>query len=449
MEARSDFYPYLAVWAALIAGLVGYMWRSRRGSAGLVLGYVFQLWMYYWVGGLIHSFPWSELPQSDLVFLGFQQATWALLAFLAGAALARGIFRRQADRLGRLRYEADPKLPRAYMFSGVFSYFVLLPTLGRLPSLNALTAVGQQLIVVGFALQCWLAWQRGKLPVLARQLGYLALLPAVTVLGQGFLGYGVMAASTVLIFVAQFFRPRWALIATGSVAAYVGLSFYIAYMAHRTELRASVWGGEELSSRVDRLKEMLASVEPFDFQNPVHLETVDGRVNQAGLVGAAVWHLSATGDYAHGSTVWDALIGVIPRIIWLDKLIVAGSMGYASRFTGMTFAEGTSVGMGQVMEFYGNFGEAGVWIGFFAYGVLVGALDLLAVARLAAGDWQGFAYRFLVGIAFLNASGSLFEVSTSAAAGAVLMRIVNTVLHKYQRMRERHRQAALAPPVSG
>lgn len=239
------------------------------------------------------------------------------------------------------------------------------------------------------------------------------------------------------------------LIAAGSAAAYVGLSFYIAYMAHRTELRASVWGGEELSSRVDRLQEVLASVEPFDFQNPVHLETVDNRVNQAGLVGGAVRHLSATGDYVHGSTIRDALIGMIPRILWPDKPLVAGSMGYASRFTGMTFAQGTSVGMGQVMEFYGNFGEAGVWIGFLAYGVLVGALDLLAAAHLAAGDWQGFAYRFLVGIAFLNAGGSLFEVSTSAVAGAVLMRIVNTLLQRYQRMRGRHAQAALARPVSG
>ena len=41
-------------------------------------------------------------------------------------------------------------------------------------------------------------------------------------------------------------------------------------------------------------------------------------------------------------------------------------------FTGIEFADGTSVGAGQVLEFYVNFGTWGVIGGFLLFGWLIG-----------------------------------------------------------------------------
>jgi len=139
---------------------------------------------------------------------------------------------------------------------------------------------------------------------------------------------------------------------------------------------------------------------------------------------------------------------MIPRIIWPGKTVFAGSGDWVSRFTGITFAEGTSVGIGQVLEFYGNFGRKGVLIGFFIFGFLLGALDIGAAARLAASDWHGFAFFFVVGVALLNAGGSLVEISATLVASIILMNITNTFLAGYQKIIHRyHRHNVPAPSL--
>ncbi len=42
------------------------------------------------------------------------------------------------------------------------------------------------------------------------------LIPAATVVVQGFMSYGVIALATIITFCAQFFRPRWILLLSGS-----------------------------------------------------------------------------------------------------------------------------------------------------------------------------------------------------------------------------------------
>ena len=90
--------------------------------------------------------------------------------------------------------------------------------------------------------------------------------------------------------------------------------------------------------------------------------------------------------------------------------------------------------MGQVLEFYGNFGLYGVVIGFTIFGFMLGALDAVATVRLTIGDWHGFAFAFVVGTSFLNAGGSLVEVTGSVMATIVLMRLMNGLLEGYQKL---------------
>ena len=94
-----------------------------------------------------------------------------------------------------------------------------------------------------------------------------------------------------------------------------------------------------------------------------HLFALDQRLNQNYLVGMGVMrHREGEAELLYGATVpfW----ALIPRAIWPDKPAVGGGGDLVSQFTGIKFAEGTSVGVGQVLEFYMNFGMPGVlcWV---------------------------------------------------------------------------------------
>jgi len=71
-----------------------------------------------------------------------------------------------------------------------------------------------------------------------------------------------------------------------------------------------------------------------------------------------------------------------------------GSGGLVNRFTGQNFALGTSIGIGPVLELYGNYGNLGVWIGFIVLGGLVKTMDAMAGYHLVNGTWTEFAKWF-------------------------------------------------------
>jgi len=86
-------------------------------------------------------------------------------------------------------------------------------------------------------------------------------------------------------------------------------------------------------------------------------------------------HLDAQHDFAHGKTIVDALVTTfIPRIIWSSKPITGGSSELATTYADMIVSEDTSVGVGNISEFYINGGEWAVVFGMLALGALGGAI---------------------------------------------------------------------------
>ena len=424
----------LVLWVLALGLIVWRYWRRPTPGVGLTLAYSFQMWLLYWFGALLYVLPWSDLPSKNLGEVGFAQSTYAILAFATGMLVGgRVLSQHSAAAHNKMLFPPDPALPRSYLIAGAVSYVVSGTVLGHLPGLNAVLAVGQQLVVVGCCLGCWKAWQTRRLHQLIAWLIVAALMPAITVVTRGFLNFGTMALALVLVFIAHFVRPRVPLILCYLLIGYLGLSFYTAYMRDRGEIRAEVWAGKPLVDRVDRFAETVQTVEWFNPTNQEHLGSVDGRLNQNALVGAAVFHLSRSGDFANGETIWQAILGFIPRAIWPNKPVSGGSGNLVSRFTGLQFAEGTSVGIGPVMEFYVNFGTWGVVIGFLFLGGTLSILDYLARDCLIRGDWERFALRFLLGAAFLQVGGSLVEVSTSAMGALIAATMVNGVLRRRQR----------------
>jgi hypothetical protein len=194
------------------------------------------------------------------------------------------------------------------------------------------------------------------------------------------------------------------------------------------------------------MEQSLLTFEFFDPHNPEHLTRIEDRLNQSALVGAAVIHLQETQDYAHGETIYDAMLALIPRAFWPDKPITAGSGNLVTRFTGIAFDStgNTSVGIGAVMECYVNFGTAGVICGFLLLGIIVTTLDILATERLANFDLNGFVLFFLPGLAFLQVGGQFVEVTASAAGSLIVALLVNRYLHRYQR--KQPQTGGLIPP---
>jgi hypothetical protein len=197
-------------------------------------------------------------------------------------------------------------------------------------------------------------------------------------------------------------------------------------MRDRTEIRVMVRGGEPLVERVEKVAKTLKTIELFDPFNRQHLLRIDDRMNQNFLVGSAMQYIDAgLQPFARGATLSQALVALVPRALWPDKTVYAGSMGLVSNYTGITFAYGTSVGMGQVFEFYVNFGTTGIILGFLILGAALGVVDQAARDRLENGNWLAFTLWYLPGIAFLQAGGSLIEISSGGGAAVVTALLVN------------------------
>jgi hypothetical protein len=94
-----------------------------------------------------------------------------------------------------------------------------------------------------------------------------------------------------------------------------------------------------------------------------------------------------------------------------------------SHFTGIQFSEGTSVGIGPIMEFYANFGRVGMVIASLLIGGCLGLCDRMAGLHLRLGHTTRFAGWYLLGMPLLGGLGSLISISTSLATGVVLFLI--------------------------
>lgn len=438
---------HTVLWVVFAAIIVFIRFRRHELSTGLILAYLANLWLIHWPAALTYLFPWYQPPDYDAVVAGFEQSLLGVVGFGIGAVVvgpfvARALAPPRSEAAEARQRLPDARTPYIYLMIGIFSYVVLQPLIGGLPTISALASGTTQLILVGFTLLLWHAWYAKHKRRFAITLGAACLIPLITILRQGFLSYGAMALIVIIAFLAVFVRPRWALLLVLLVVAYTGFSFYVTYMRDRGDIRATVWGGQTTSDRVSSLGRSVSTIEWFNPQDPNHLLRVNGRLNQNYLVGEAVINLRrGSVDYARGQTVLEAFQSLVPRVIWPDKPVQAGSPGIVTRYTGISFAANTSVGIGQVMEFYINFGAIGVVIGFIIFGAILAIFDTWAAQRLWQGDWLQFAVWFLPGVAMMQAGGSLVEVASSAGAALLAVWIIN----RWVRRRGPPQHAPLTP----
>lgn len=414
----------LLVWAAIGVAIMLVGLGQHRYSAGMPLAYFLGLSLIHAPGAAVHM----HFPEWDVdtrwTYLGFQQTVVGMAAFLVGVVAARHFSFARAARTPK----PDPqmlsqwsKLSRICLITGT-GYFALGSVLHSISSLASVLAQLTSVLIVGIALMYWVAYQEGNYHRRILTVGLLPMLPLVSVVRDGFIGFGTYWLLSALSFMIAQSRRRLACILFSPIAIFLGLSLFVNYMASRTEFREAVWFRKvSIEDRLDRVAKMFQNFEWYSADNWKHRDVIDGRLNQNLVVGAAIERLEAGAvDFKNGSTITEMAIALIPRVLWPGKPMVGGGGSVVSDYAGMRFAEGTSVGAGQVLEFYINFGVWGVIGGFLIYGWLIGWMDVAIMRALYTGDQQSFLLWFMVCLALLQPGGNLLEIVTSAAGSAVI-----------------------------
>jgi hypothetical protein len=198
----------------------------------------------------------------------------------------------------------------------------------------------------------------------------------------------------------------------------------VTYLQKRDEIRDVVWyQNASMLRKLDQVSKLITDFQFLDLSNEEHLLELDERLNQNYLVGMGVMrHRQGEAELRYGSTV--PLWALIPRAIWPDKPSVGGGGDLVSQFTGIRFEESTSVGVGQVLEFYMNFGMPGVLAGFAVFGFILMRLDQGVMRAFTMRNIQGVAKSALPGLAMLAPMGNLKEMLVSTASAIIIAQLL-------------------------
>lgn len=407
----------MSLWGLVTVWLI---WESRRfagASVGLGLAYILHFAQIHLPGALVFSDGRYQLLQEPAVWLGFKLSTLGAVCFAIGFAVSRPLVVESATRLRPVGTEwaAIYRLTAI----GVLFWVIIAPMLTGVPTINAISANIGQLTIVGLIFGNWMSGH-GDVPRGRRMMWLLAPLgaPFLTLLLLSFVGYGVAAAITVYTFVWVYFNRSKKILLVLPILVFLGLSFYVSYMEGRRDYREITTAGATVGERLDGMARMIDELQFFDLDDPRHRYLVDARLNQNWLVGLAARQLDrGLVSPANGETLLDAFLALIPRAIWPNKPVVGGGGDLVSFYSGIEFARGTSVGAGQVLEFYVNFETVGVVLGFFLLGVVIRVFDSRASAALREADLRRATFWLLPSLGLMQAGGNLVEVVTSTVVG--------------------------------
>ncbi len=413
----------LILWIGLLVALLGLAIGPPGRGGALTLAYFLALSLIHVPGILAFLGADPALYEVAETSLGFEVTLAGMAAFVGGAAAARMLDRAPPDGVPQ---SPEPGFDRAgwrALAIGAGSYLLLSFVFGRLASATAIVSSLQNLVILGF----WMLLYQTGSPADARRtllaLGLLPLLPLTSLVAEGFLAHGIHWVLVILAFCYVVARRRLWIYLASPLLVYLGLSLFVTYMGQREAIRDVVWYEQAgVFDRIEQVSRIVTDFRLLDLSSDAHLAALDDRLNQNTLVGAAVAeHQAGFYDFAYGGTV--PLWGFVPRVFWPDKPAVGGGGTLVTEYTGIPFEEGTSVGAGQVLEFYVNFGIPGVLVGFAGLGLLLMWLDIGLMRAFAAGDLAGVLLRAMPGLSLLQPGGNLLEIAV-ALAGATLGAVV-------------------------
>lgn len=415
----------LIIWFGMfpLIGLVRYFLKAR--GIGLDMAYLAIFFMGHAPGAFIYMLPWYFTRYDGFVVASGFEISWiGVLSFSAALILGLVLFRNinrpiitDANPNSRLY---DERLPWLFFIVGIFSYLILLPFSSILPSLTSIIVNVTNLQILGIVVGVWQGIQSKDIRKITFWILLSSIIPFLTVTFGGFLGYGIASVMTIGLFLINRIKFQLWHIPVIVGALYLSMSLYITYIDGRIEIREVVWGDEGYSERLEVVNDQFQAWQWFNWRDPSHLAHIDGRLNQNFLTGIARLNLENNlVQYGEGETLANAFIAFIPRIIWPEKPVVAGSNEIVFQYTLMEFAFGTSVAAGQTMEFFVNFGLPGVIIGFAIFGFIFAWIDYKSSFYLDTNNPFLFLRWYMIGIALLKPLDNLSVITAGVASALV------------------------------
>jgi hypothetical protein len=419
----SAFAPLVV--CAVVLLLLLWLLRRDRASLGLPVAYMLAL-MFIHVPGAYASVASQGIYGGRATEDGIRITALGAIAFFGGVWAVRTWMTRRAEgqrparaRSAPLAYRPYKPGPRFWMFCLLGGWFMIygVALAVRIPSLGAAIDKGGAVWMLGAMLGLAHAFMRKDVAQAAFWGGAAFVYPVIMLLIGGFASYGSTAIIVVLAILTIVARNYLRMVSVLGAAIFVNISLFVNYFAARNDLRAAVWGGASMDARLAVIGSAFKNFAWFSAQNPSHLDALDKRLNQNYFIGVSMERLQLGHvDFLFGRSIWDGFIALIPRVLWPNKPVQGGSGSIVRDMTGLRLNADTSWGVGNVMEFYVNFGWLGVVGGFLILGALIGFLDRKTADSLRIGDLGGAFVFFLPCIALIQPNGSIVELSSGAAA---------------------------------
>jgi hypothetical protein len=388
--------------------------RFKRISLGLPIAYLGSLLLIHVPGAIAHIADGGNLLKG-----GAFTEVGIFFTAIAASCFLFGVWLSHLQQAPPVRAAA----PRAQFWNFCLFGGILVTTISYLtgvPTFGAILQKGGPIWMFAVMLGLRSAMLRRDVIATWRWLFILALYPTLMLLLGGFLSYGSVVAMIVLSALAVTARSAFRVTIGTLALVFVGISIFLGYFQNRDAIRGAVWGGRDTEARIQASMNAVNDVQWFDPGNSAHLWALDARLNQNYFVGLAAARIeSGKSEYLYGKTLWEGALSLIPRALWPDKPIKAGSGDIVSEMTGLLLSKETSFGVGNVMEFHINFGVFGIVIGMTLFGVVIGRLDRRAAEFEIKGELGKAVLYFLPCVAIIQPNGSMVEILSGGGAAIV------------------------------
>lgn len=253
-----EYLATIVLWIVVPGYLFLRSYHSKFPSVGLLLAYCLQLALIHLTGALIQVLPWYTSKTRAETVIGFPITAYALIGLIVGYFLAQpGVLRR--SRPGAREEPIvlrSPDIGWICIAVGLAAYFGT-PFFFNFASLSSVVSNGLSLAAIGFCYEWWFYYRSGYIQLAWQIAAGVFIIPVLTVMLLGFLGFGINAVVLLGAFVAVSGVPRRTILVGGVALGFSLLSIYAAYMGVRNQIRSAVWGGPHgaESTRCRRRKE--------------------------------------------------------------------------------------------------------------------------------------------------------------------------------------------------
>lgn len=441
-----SFWPIeflIAVWIACLLIILIRLVFNPGKSVGIVPLYAFGLTLSHLPAGLLHlSSSYSFLENPSVNYDGFFLSTIGIAGYtlgvtligsaLAGRALHQDVKKENNEYKGP-KAEIEDYIPDILVALGLLAYFILVPVIGRLPTLNAFTDGLRILFPIGLILIYRRARNNSNRMVMLFVIFIIAIWPLFTIITSGFLSFGAATSSFVGAYIFLVSKKNFITVAVALLILYIFISFGVTYFANRDDLREAVWNQQETGTTEDAETtiNLLSDFQLFSLQNDTHLSYIDIRSNYNFYAGSVVNYMDEFSiPYAYGQTIRDAFLMLIPRIIWTDKPLEAGGDELLVRYAGIDLHGGTSASPGHIGQAYINFSIVGIFVFMMIYGVILSVLDRRAV-QASDLDELAFAVWLAPCVALMSPELALLENVSGAVSGFLVVATLSMVIKEY------------------